>query len=113
MHELGLVEAMLNLALEQAARQHAHQIAQFNVEISAWADESEESLSFYLDNLSQGTIAEGARIQIRRVPVRGKCASCGNEFEFPSRYAECPACHSLSVKTDRKSEFRLASIEVK
>lgn len=113
MHELGIVEAMLNLALEQAARQDAKGIAQFNVEMSAWADESEESLSFYLDNLSQGTIAEGAKMQIRRVPVRGTCADCGNEFEFPSRYIECPTCHGFSVSTERKSEFRLTSIEVK
>ena len=112
MHELSVVEEMLQVALDSAAHHHASHIAQLNVELSAWADESEASLRFYFENLARGTIAQDAQVRFRRVPVRGMCADCGNEFQSQSRFAECPACHSFRVIATRGNDLRLISIGV-
>ena len=111
MHELGIAKEMLLVALDRAAQQHATQIARFDIEMSAGADESEESLRFYFENLTRGTIAQGAEISIRRVVTQKECANCGNVFETESRYTECPACHSMSVRA-MQNDFRLASIGI-
>jgi hydrogenase nickel incorporation protein HypA/HybF len=112
MHELSIAEEMLKVALDHAAQAHAARIAQLNIEMSAWADESEESLHFYFERLTRGTIAQEARVQIQRVPARGICADCGNTFESESACAECPACHSFRVRGIRGNALRLISIEV-
>ena len=90
MHELGIVEEMLKVALGYAAKSHAERITAFNVEMSAAADESEESFRFHFENLTRGTMAEGARVEISRAPVPGKCLACGNEFDWDAQDAACP-----------------------
>jgi len=111
MHELSIAQEMLQIALDHAAQQHATQIARFDIEMSAGADESEESLRFYFENLTRGTIGQDAEINIRRVAAQKECANCGNVFESESRYAECPACHSVSIRA-MQNDFRLASIGI-
>ncbi len=111
MHELGIAQEMLKVAFEYAAKNNATRIAAFNIEISAAADESEDSLRFHFDHLTRGTIAEGARIEITRVPVMAKCLDCGNEFAFESLGQVCPRCAGAHVRALPQDEFRLVSID--
>lgn len=104
---------MLRVALDYAAKNNAKRITQFNVEISAAADESEDSLVFHIQNLAQGTLAEGARIEVSRVPLKAKCLDCGNEFELTENLSTCPRCSSGRIHPQLiGDDFKLASIEV-
>ncbi|HEX9077834.1 MAG TPA: hydrogenase maturation nickel metallochaperone HypA [Anaerolineae bacterium] len=111
MHELGIAQEMIKVALEYAARNNATRITVFNIEISAAADESEDSLRFHFEHLTRGTIAEGAQIEITRVPVRAKCLACGNEFDWELPEAVCPRCASARIRAVLQDEFRLVSID--
>ena len=112
MHELGIAEQMLKVALNYAAKNNAKRITAFNVEMSAAMDESADSLRFHFENLSRGTIAEGARMEISRVPVKAKCLECGSEFDWEAQDRVCPRCSSPRVRAVLHDEFRLASIDV-
>ncbi len=112
MHELGIAQEMLKVALEYAAKNNASRITQFSVAMSAAADESEESLKFHFDHVTRGTIAEGARIDITRIPVPAKCLECGNDFEWTPETITCPKCSSARVRALPQDEFKLTSIEI-
>jgi hydrogenase nickel incorporation protein HypA/HybF len=112
MHELGIAQQMLNVALEYAQQHNATRITQFSVEMSAAADESEDSLRFHLENVARGTIAEGAVLEIIRVPARVECLDCGQDFAWESDDLICPNCGSARVQPILRDEFRLASIDV-
>ncbi len=112
MHEHGIVQGMLQAALDQAAQHNAKKITTFNLEISALVDESEDSLRFYFETLTPGTIAEGARVEIARVPAPSRCLNCGKEFSRASLDMVCPQCSSARVATQPHDEFRLVSIDV-
>ena len=112
MHELGIAEGMLKIALDYAAKNNAQKITQLNVEMSAAADESEDSLRFHFENLTRGTIAEGARVEISRVAARAKCLECGNEFALTEEVGACPQCSSQRVRVLPHDEFKLTSIDV-
>ena len=111
MHELGIAQEMLKVAFEYAAKNDAQRITAFTIEISAAADESEDSLRFHLEHLTRGTIAEGARIEMRRVPVMAKCLDCGNEFGWESPEQVCPRCAGARIRARLQDEFRLISID--
>ncbi len=111
MHELGIAQEMLKVALEYAAKNGAKRIAAFNIEISAAADESEDSLRFHFEHLTLGTVAEGARIEMTRVPALAKCLDCGNEFALESVVVVCPRCSSARIRVLPQDEFRLVSID--
>ena len=112
MHELGIAQGMLKIALEYAAKNHAAHITALNVQMSAAADESEDSLRFHIENLSRGTPAQGARVEITRVPTQMKCLDCGNEFALDSTDVMCPRCSGRRVRSLVQDEFKLASIDV-
>lgn len=111
MHELGIAQEMLKIAFEYAAKNHAARIAAFNIEMSAAADESEDSLRFYFEHLTPGTIAEGARVEITHVPVTAKCLDCGNEFTWELPETVCPRCGGARIRPLPQDEFRLVSID--
>lgn len=111
MHELGIAQEMLKVAFEYAAKNNAKRIAAFNIEISAAADESEDSLRFHFEHLTLGTIAEGARIEMTRIPAMAKCLDCGNEFALESAASGCPRCSGAHIRALPQDEFRLVSID--
>ncbi|MCL5951685.1 MAG: hydrogenase maturation nickel metallochaperone HypA [Chloroflexi bacterium] len=109
---MGIAQDMLKVALEYATKNKARRITQFNVEMSAAADESEDSLRFYLESLTRGTLAEGAQVQIARVPTQGKCFDCAGDFLWTPDLVACPHCSSPRVRPVVHDEFRLTSIDV-
>jgi hydrogenase nickel incorporation protein HypA/HybF len=111
-HELGIAQEMLKIAFDYAAKNNAARITQFSVAMSAAADESEDSLRFHFDHLTRGTMAEGAQIEITRVPIPAKCLECGNEFEWTAEMSACPQCSSARIRALPQDEFKLTSIEV-
>lgn len=112
MHELGIAQEMLETALDYAAKNNALRVIALNVQMSAAADESEDSLRFHIETLARGTTAEGARVEIARVPARMKCFDCGNEFALDSTQVVCPRCSGRRVRPLVQDEFKLASIDV-
>lgn len=110
MHELGIAQEMLKVALDYAAKNNAKRITAFNVEMSVAADESEDSLRFHFEHLTIGTVAEGARIEMTRVPAMAKCLDCGNEFALESA-AVCSRCSGARIRALPQDEFRLVSID--
>lgn len=62
MHELGITEQMLTLALEQASKSGIGKITRINLILGETSDISSESVQFYFDPLSKGTPAQGAEL---------------------------------------------------
>ena len=112
MHEHGIAQQMVNVALRHAQDHHAQRITQFRIEMNQAADESEDSLRFYLEHLTRATVAEGAQIDIDRVPNHAVCLDCGSQFEPEYVGQVCPQCSSMHVTSHQLEEFRLASIDI-
>lgn len=71
-----------------------------------------ESLSFYFDIVTRGTVCEGARLEQEIVPARLRCASCEHEWEPDFPEFRCPACVHAEVSVLSGQEFEVESIEV-
>ncbi len=112
MHELSVTQSLLELALRHAERADARRILRLNLVIGDLASIVDESVQFYWDIVSQGTIAEGAELCFERVPGRLRCVTCDHTFPLNGRDYTCPACGQARVVLAGGDEFRLESIEV-
>jgi len=112
MHEYGIAQEMVSVALQQAQVNQAQRITRFRIKMSRVADESEDSLRFYLENLTRGTVASNAKFEIERIGLPMHCLKCGKEFEKDDTLPRCPRCQSTHVMQDCLDEFKLASIEI-
>lgn len=112
MHEQRIAQAMIEIALHHAEANQARRVLQMGIEMSEAADESEDSLCFYLENLTRGTIAENARFEITRVGLPVRCKSCGHAYEQHAWNQPCPRCADTRVESSKIEEFRLKSIQI-
>ncbi len=112
MHELGVTQNILQIALEHAEKAGAKKIRSINLVMGGLAGIVEESVRFYFDFVSRKTIAEGTQLVFKKVPVRFRCRDCGKEFEFPGEDWACPACQSPGPEILTGREFFMESIEV-
>ncbi len=112
MHELPITESLLEIALRHAERARAQRILRLNLVIGELASVVDQSVQFYWDIVSQGTIAEGAMLCFERVRGQLRCVRCGTVFPLAGETFTCPACGSGQVMAVGGDEFRLDSIEV-
>jgi len=111
MHELGITQNLLDLALRHAEAAHAHRITALHLVIGELSSVVDDSVQFYWDFVSKDTIAEGAALHFERISAVLQCHDCGHEFPRSGDY-HCPQCGSGRVTVKRGEEFYLDSIEV-
>ena len=112
MHELGITENLLSLALEQAAQAQARRITKIQVVIGQDSGASEESIRFYFDLLAPGTIAEGATLSFERVATRFRCPHCQRLLSPAEASEGCPNCGEPHLELAAGRELYLKSIDV-
>jgi hydrogenase nickel incorporation protein HypA/HybF len=112
MHEIGLLQHMVEVALDRAALAGARRVQRMTVRIGAESGVVPEVITFAFDVATRGTIAEGADIEIEHVRPGCFCAACGLEFEPEDALHECPQCHRIGAEVRRGREFELASLDV-
>ena len=62
MHELGITEQMLTVALEQASKSGIGKITRINLILGEVSGVSSDSIQLYFDPLSKGTPAQEAEL---------------------------------------------------
>ena len=112
MHELAVTQSLLDLATHKGAEYHARRVTDLNLVIGRLASIVDDSVQFYWDSISQGTVCEGAQLHFERVPGKLQCLSCGETYLLQQDLIPCPKCGSDQVKVLGGTEFQLESIGV-
>jgi hydrogenase nickel incorporation protein HypA/HybF len=112
MHELAVTESILEIALRHAQRAGATRIADIHLVIGQLSSIVDESVSFYWDIISKGTIAEEAQLHFKRIEAQMECLQCNHRYNPTEGDLICPLCGSLKVKVVAGEEFSLEAIEV-
>jgi len=112
MHELAVTQSILKIALDNAKKVDAKKVTAINLLIGQMASIVDDSIQFYWDIISEGTIALGARLNITRLPTEMRCFDCSFVFLPGSNSFECPSCKSIRVQVVQGEEMRIESIDV-
>ncbi|HDN78834.1 MAG TPA: hydrogenase maturation nickel metallochaperone HypA [Chloroflexi bacterium] len=112
MHELAVTQGMLSVVLEHAEKAGAKKVTDIYLVIGDLSTFVDDSVQFYFDFLSKGTLAEGATLHFRRVPATFRCWDCGNTFTHNGRDLSCPRCGGSRLEIIAGKEFYVESIEV-
>ena len=112
MHELPITENILRIALDYAKRSQATQVTDLNLVIGQLASIVDDSVQFYWDIVSKGTLCEGATLHFERIPAQMVCLDCNHTYTLARGLEACPQCESFRVRVQAGEEFRLESIEI-
>jgi hydrogenase nickel incorporation protein HypA/HybF len=112
MHELAVTESILNITLKHASQAQVKKVTDLYLVIGQLASIVDDSVKFYWDIISKDTLAEGARLHFRRLPVELLCLNCSRQYTPAGEDFACPDCQSEQIKVIAGEEFFLESIEV-
>ena len=112
MHEMAVTESVLELAERHAREAGAARVTDVHLVIGQLSSFVDDSIQFYWDMASEGTVCQGARLHFRRVPARLGCQDCGREHEMGAELAACPGCGGTRLQVTAGLEFGVDSIVV-
>ena len=112
MHELAVTENILNVAVQHATRANAVRVTSLQLVIGQLSSIVDDSVQFYWDMISAGTLCEGAQLHFERRPALLNCLDCGQTYALGGELTDCPNCHGARIKVVAGEEFYLDSIEV-
>lgn len=111
MHEMAVTQSVLNLAL-RAARDHgAKRILAVHIKMGEYSDVIPQILEECFTLAAKGTPAQGARLEITRLPLVIRCRDCGWEGQVPVRQPACLGCGSRNFALVGGREFYLDRLE--
>jgi hydrogenase nickel incorporation protein HypA/HybF len=111
MHELAIIESVIELA-EREARQHdAARITKIKLRIGEFTGVVAEALEFAFEVAREGTLADAAVLEIERVPLRKRCPACGkmDDGGFAFFCADCRA--PVEILSGREMQIEYVELE--
>ena len=112
MHELALMEALRELALEQAERHGGGAIRAITLRVGSLAGVELEALELAFAVVMEQEVAAPVQLNIELVAARCYCPSCEWDFEAIDGCCECPACGRISDDLVAGRELELVALEL-
>jgi hydrogenase nickel incorporation protein HypA/HybF len=112
MHELSVMSYLLERVETHAERLGASKVVTINLVIGDRTSIVDDSLLFYFDMLTPGTVAEGASLKVRRTHMRCSCPRCASDYQPDGFGFNCPTCGTVGEVTNDGSEFLIESLEI-
>ena len=112
MHELSLMEGLVQGIQEEALRQGFTRVHQVRLEVGRLAGVEVEALRFAFGPTTEGTLLEGSVLEILELPGRGLCQACGETVEVEARFDLCPRCGEGFVVLTSGTEMRVKDLDV-
>lgn len=112
MHELAITQSILDIAQKAAEEHGAKRVQSVRIMLGEYSGVVPQCIQYYFDVISKGTIAEGAMLDIQRLPVVIHCNVCNKESQIERLHFSCPLCGSTDLKLIQGREFYIESLEV-
>jgi hydrogenase nickel incorporation protein HypA/HybF len=114
MHELPVIQSILEIVLKHAETHRVKKVHAIGLMVGALSDLEDEWMQRYFDYNSKGTIAEGAKLKIERIPAVLLCSACGHRFEVDKTKMDgmaCPTCRAQKFTLVSGREYHIKNME--
>ena len=117
MHEAAIAAPLLRLVLEETQKQAAASgplvVTHIRIKTGLLMGIEPLTLQGCFALMAEGTVADGAELQVESLPMQGRCDACGQTVSTNKRSFGCPACASPEVSWSGGNELFIDSLNVK
>lgn len=110
MHEFGVMTQLLQAVETKAHELGGRPVLEINIQIGDRASIVDDSLLYYFERLTPGTLVDGAKLNVKRIPSRFYCPRCDKKYVPAPENFNCPSCYYLGTVTIEGSELLIDSI---
>ena len=108
MHELGIALQIVEAVSE---RSRGARVKRVVLELGVLSAVSPEALLFCFELATEGTLAEGATLEILQRPGRARCRACTTELELLRPFGRC-VCGGSDLDWLAGEELQIFEMEV-
>ena len=112
MEEYELVSHVLQIIDQTAYRFAARRILGVHLAVGGCRVFDFDRLHSVFRDAARCTIAEGAELSVKVLPVPHHCQNCGDNFEATKSDCPCPRCNHLHTEIVGGEELRILSLEI-
>lgn len=112
MHEMSLCEGVLQVLETEASKQGFNQVKAVWLEIGELSSVEPDAMLFSFDAVTRGSLADGATLNIIRVPGQAWCMQCSKSVNVKQRFDACPECGSYQLQVTGGEEMKIKELEV-
>jgi len=115
MHELPVIQSILDIVIKHAEMNDVKKVIKIYLKVGVLSDLEDQWMQQYFDYVAKESVAEGATLEIERVPARMRCNACSFEFEPDMKKDEkivCPACGNEQCQLIAGKNYSVANMEV-
>ena len=111
MHELSLVQSIVEMAEEEVIKHRASAVTAIELEIGTQAGVEFDALDFAWDVAVRNTVLQHAERKLNKVQAKARC-SCGCVYSVIETFQPCPRCNEVLVQLLQGKELRVKSITI-
>ena len=111
MHELSIVEGILEAVIPEVKKHDVSKILEIRLKIGELSGIVPQCMQEYFQIAAAGTMADGAKLKIERIPVRINCPDCGYDGSIKLGKYRCPQCNGINFKLVSGREYYVDSVE--
>jgi hydrogenase nickel incorporation protein HypA/HybF len=108
MHELGITQNIVAIVADHA---NGAKVKRVLLEIGKLSAIMPDAVQFCFDVCCQGTVLEGAILEIREIPGLAHCRQCGAEVPLEQPFGIC-SCGSVALEVIRGEELKIKEMEI-
>lgn len=112
MDEHEIVNHVLAVVDEAAYQNAAGRILGVHLAIGGRRVFDPDRLHAVFSEAARGTVAEGAQLFVKVLPVRHHCQNCGHNFEGDGAETPCPWCNHPHTELIGGEELRLLDMDL-
>ncbi len=110
MHELSIVMSIIDIAQQEAAKEHATAVEEIELDIGTLSGIEMDALDFAWEQAVKETILRGAVKKINRIEGKAKCMDCNIVFPVENYYHGCPVCGEHLLEIIHGKELKVKSL---
>lgn len=112
MHELAVTQGILKICEDEKKEHNFERIKEIRIKVGELTGLVPSCIDYYFAIVSKGTVSEGAKIIVDKLPINIKCLECNYNGEIKKGEFGCPKCSSYRIKITNGKEFYIDSLEV-
>jgi hydrogenase nickel incorporation protein HypA/HybF len=105
---MAITQSVVDAVCEHAEGRRVHSV---KLQVGALCAVVPDSMRFCFELATEGTLADGARLELDLQPGTARCRTCSSEFQLPDLILLCP-CGSADVEVMTGRDLRILSMEV-
>jgi len=111
MHELSIVQGIIDIAIDAANRYQVTRVQCVEVEIGQASGLVPDAMDFAWESAKKDTILQEASLVIKIIPLLVRCRACGKKFHPDDMFENCPGCGNYNPEIVSGKELRVTAIQ--